>query len=404
MVDFDRRGAWVAQRQLGGRRRHEVAGQRGLGGRGTACPCRRRGHRRREGSGRRAARGARTAGPVGGGAGGGRRRPGERRARRPAGSSRTPRHSPRGAPRSAALRSSRWGCAASGRSIVAVAVMSAVLDAVADQVAVIAVGYADAGALDPPALDAGLAARCRESGLGSPAPSSTRSSRTDAACTGGCRRRTLPSWSRARGRRAGAFGVAGQLRLGELGRVAADVVGVRSAVCRDGDRDRGARRRPGGGRGRRATADGAGVTYLSTARRTPALAAGDAGAGPAPGARTTTVMPVRRTASGRYASTARPPPRPGAPRARRRSGARSARPPTASAPPRPRPASAAPPPRRRSRRRRTPPASRSSPPRTRVSRGGRRTPRRPTERQPGGARGRRAAARRRAAERAAAPS
>jgi hypothetical protein len=40
-----------------------------------------------------------------------------------------------------------------------------------------------------------------------------------------------------RTRRAGGnFGVAGQLRRGELGRVDADVVGVRSAVCRGGDR------------------------------------------------------------------------------------------------------------------------------------------------------------------------
>ncbi|HJS96790.1 MAG TPA: (5-formylfuran-3-yl)methyl phosphate synthase, partial [Solirubrobacteraceae bacterium] len=36
---------------------------------------------------------------------------------------------------------------------------------------------------------------------------------------------------------AGAiFGLAGQLRCGELARVDADVVGVRSAVCRSGDR------------------------------------------------------------------------------------------------------------------------------------------------------------------------
>jgi (5-formylfuran-3-yl)methyl phosphate synthase len=34
----------------------------------------------------------------------------------------------------------------------------------------------------------------------------------------------------------GTFGVAGQLRLGELRRVDADIVGVRSAVCRGGDR------------------------------------------------------------------------------------------------------------------------------------------------------------------------
>ena len=32
------------------------------------------------------------------------------------------------------------------------------------------------------------------------------------------------------------FGVAGQLRRGELSRVEADVVGVRSAVCQGGDR------------------------------------------------------------------------------------------------------------------------------------------------------------------------
>ena len=34
----------------------------------------------------------------------------------------------------------------------------------------------------------------------------------------------------------GTFAVAGQLVRGQLGRVAADVVGVRSAVCRGGDR------------------------------------------------------------------------------------------------------------------------------------------------------------------------
>jgi uncharacterized protein (UPF0264 family) len=40
-----------------------------------------------------------------------------------------------------------------------------------------------------------------------------------------------------RTRTAGAtFGVAGQLTLGQLRRVPADVVGVRSAVCRGGDR------------------------------------------------------------------------------------------------------------------------------------------------------------------------
>ncbi len=89
-------------------------------------------------------------------------------------------------------------------------------------------------------------------------------------------------------RLGGIFAVAGQLRRGELCRVAADVVGVRSAVCRDGDR----------------TAEL--EAELVAAAVAELRAGGAAQPGtirvPAPqpgrGLRTTTVTPVRRTASG----------------------------------------------------------------------------------------------------------
>ena len=48
----------------------------------------------------------------------------------------------------------------------AVAMMSAVADAVGPQAAVIAVAYADAGALDPPALAPGWGPAVRQSGCG----------------------------------------------------------------------------------------------------------------------------------------------------------------------------------------------------------------------------------------------
>jgi (5-formylfuran-3-yl)methyl phosphate synthase len=117
----------------------------------------------------------------------------------------------------------------------AAAVMSAVVDAVGDEAAVIAVGYADALALDPPALDvallpdvvgrAGIAGALVDtfvkdgSGLYGWLPESSLAE--------------LAARARAAG---GTFGIAGQLRLGGLRRVDADVVGVRSAVCRDGNR------------------------------------------------------------------------------------------------------------------------------------------------------------------------
>ncbi|HET7047244.1 MAG TPA: (5-formylfuran-3-yl)methyl phosphate synthase [Solirubrobacteraceae bacterium] len=117
----------------------------------------------------------------------------------------------------------------------AVALMRAVADAVGPRTAVIAAAYADADALDPPALaPQWLPDVVDRSGIAG--------ALVDTFVKDG---RGLYSWSSeseladliARTRRAGGtFAVAGQLTLGELRRVHADVVGVRSAVCRGGDR------------------------------------------------------------------------------------------------------------------------------------------------------------------------
>jgi uncharacterized protein (UPF0264 family) len=101
--------------------------------------------------------------------------------------------------------------------------------------AVIAAAYADADALDPPALAPELLPvlvdRAGISGA-----------LVDTFVKDG---RGLYGWLSesevadliARTRKAGgSFAVAGQLTRGQLRRVAADVVGVRSAVCRGGDR------------------------------------------------------------------------------------------------------------------------------------------------------------------------
>ena len=113
--------------------------------------------------------------------------------------------------------------------------MSAVRDAVGPGVAVIAAAYADAGALDPPAFAPGsLPALVERTGIAG--------ALVDTFVKDG---RGLYGWLSepevcdliARTRRAGGtFAVAGQLRIAELCRVDADVVGVRSAVCREGDR------------------------------------------------------------------------------------------------------------------------------------------------------------------------
>jgi uncharacterized protein (UPF0264 family) len=117
----------------------------------------------------------------------------------------------------------------------AVALVSAVADSVGPQTAVIAAAYADANALDPPALaPAWLPELVERTGIAG--------ALVDTFVKDG---RGLYGWLSepeltelvARAHEAGAsFAIAGQLRLGELHRVAADVVGVRSAVCRGGDR------------------------------------------------------------------------------------------------------------------------------------------------------------------------
>jgi (5-formylfuran-3-yl)methyl phosphate synthase len=120
----------------------------------------------------------------------------------------------------------------------AVAVMSAVHDAVGvggDRVSVIAAAYADADALDPPALSpAWLPELVQRTGISG--------ALVDTCVKDG---RGLYGWLSeseladlvARTRAAGAsFAVAGQLTRDQLGRVEADIVGVRSAVCRDSDR------------------------------------------------------------------------------------------------------------------------------------------------------------------------
>jgi (5-formylfuran-3-yl)methyl phosphate synthase len=117
----------------------------------------------------------------------------------------------------------------------AVALMRAVADAVEPRTAVIAAVYADAGALDPPALASEwLPDVVDRAGIAG--------ALVDTFVKDG---RGLYSWLSeselagliARTRSAGGtFAVAGQLTRGELRRVAADVVGVRSAVCQGGNR------------------------------------------------------------------------------------------------------------------------------------------------------------------------
>jgi uncharacterized protein (UPF0264 family) len=117
----------------------------------------------------------------------------------------------------------------------AVELIRAVADAVGPKTAVIAAAYADANALDPPALaPAWLPEVVAQAGIWG--------ALVDTFHKG---HRRLYDWLSesdlndliARTHSVGAsFAIAGQLRRGQLRRVAADVVGLRSAVCHGGDR------------------------------------------------------------------------------------------------------------------------------------------------------------------------
>jgi hypothetical protein len=175
----------------------------------------------------------------------------------------------------------------------AVAMVRAVADAVGAQARVVAAAYADAEALDPPALaPEWLPAVVAQTGIAG--------ALVDTFVKDG---RGLYGWRSepeladliARTRQAGGqFAVAGQLRRGELSRTAADVVGVRSAVCRGGDRTSELD----------AELVAAAVAELRGGAqpprvRVPGVHSATIRVPTPPGARTTTSTPVRRTASDR---------------------------------------------------------------------------------------------------------
>jgi (5-formylfuran-3-yl)methyl phosphate synthase len=120
----------------------------------------------------------------------------------------------------------------------AVALMSAVAAAVNTspaRPAVIAAAYADARALDPPALAPGwLPALVERTGIaGALVDTYVKDGR---GLYGWMRDSELAGLIAGVRDAGGSFGVAGQLTAGQLRRVDADIVGVRSAVCRGGDR------------------------------------------------------------------------------------------------------------------------------------------------------------------------
>jgi (5-formylfuran-3-yl)methyl phosphate synthase len=117
----------------------------------------------------------------------------------------------------------------------AMAMMGAVADAVGSGVAVIAAAYADGDALDPPAFaPAWLPSLVERTGIaGALVDTFVKDGRGLYGWLSESELADLITRTRAAG---GSFAVAGQLRPGELRRVDADIVGVRSAVCRGGDR------------------------------------------------------------------------------------------------------------------------------------------------------------------------
>jgi len=128
----------------------------------------------------------------------------------------------------------------------AVALVAAVADAVghaasgvgapgAGERDVIAAAYADAAEVHPPAFDPALLPElvARTGIAGALVDTLVKDGRGLYGSVSPAALEDLLARTRAAG---GSFGVAGQLRAGQLGLVAADIVGVRSAVCRGGDR------------------------------------------------------------------------------------------------------------------------------------------------------------------------
>jgi (5-formylfuran-3-yl)methyl phosphate synthase len=127
----------------------------------------------------------------------------------------------------------------------AVALVTAVADAVGAGAAgagaagvgpaVIAAAYADGAAANPPAFDPALLPElvARTGIAGALVDTLVKDGRGLYGSLLEATVADLVARTRAAG---GSFGIAGQLRAGELGRVEADIVGVRSAVCRGGDR------------------------------------------------------------------------------------------------------------------------------------------------------------------------
>jgi uncharacterized protein (UPF0264 family) len=115
--------------------------------------------------------------------------------------------------------------------------VTAVIDAVSPDTAVIAAAYADGAAAQPPALDPALLPElvARTGIAGALVDTLVKDGRGLYGSVSPAALQDLAARTRAIG---GSFGIAGQLRIGELGRVAADIVGVRSAVCEHGDRGR----------------------------------------------------------------------------------------------------------------------------------------------------------------------
>ncbi len=142
------------------------------------------------------------------------------------------------AARGAALSGARYvkvGLRAVRELDAAATLMAAVADAVGSRAAVIAVAYADAGALDPPGLEpTWLPELVDRAGIsGALVDTFAKDGRGLYAWMSESELAALIDRTHVAG---GSLAIAGQLRRGQLRRVEADVVGVRSAVCRGGER------------------------------------------------------------------------------------------------------------------------------------------------------------------------